>query len=216
MYNTMDCGNRGNRGNYWNYGNNIMNQPQPTVGRYNPQIKRENKAGVPFAPFMEPVPHDLPDISFMTVGDKDAAYALENPDCKSAALPHNVLNADGQRMIEIPDFESMTMFMMRRDGADQRRPIYDFLNQQLRLGRLSRIVGFPVLNRYIDGAACNLKRFNYWELSRNEFYADIEVELKGKVAELACGYGGGSGALISMGALDRKDADLYRLSPSSR
>ena len=119
----------------------------------------------------------LPDISFLTVGDKDAAYALENPDCKSAALPRNVLNADGQRMVEIPDFESMTMFMMRKDGADQRKPIYDYLNQQLRLGRLARIVGFPVLNRCIDGAACNLKRFNYWELSRNEFYADIEVEL---------------------------------------
>ena len=29
-----------------------------------------------------------------------------------------------------------------------------------------------------------------------------ELRQKGKVAELACGYGGGSGALISMGALD--------------
>ena len=32
--------------------------------------------------------------------------------------------------------------------------------------------------------------------------SNSELRQKGKIAELACGYGGGTGALIAMGALD--------------
>ncbi|MBR2086780.1 MAG: hypothetical protein IJ906_06545, partial [Oscillospiraceae bacterium] len=80
-------------------------------------------------------------------------------------------------VIEIPVFDSMTKFMMSPQGMNQRLPLYTYLNEQLRKGRLSKIVGFPVLNRVINRTACEFTGFSYWELTRYEFITDISVKL---------------------------------------
>ena len=109
--------------------------------------------------------------------DDGILSVVENPDCSSADLPCNVETPDGKRVIEIPVFDSMTKFMMSPQGMNQRLPLYTYLNEQLRKGRLSRIVGFPVLNRVINRAACEFTGFSYWEITRYEFITDISVKL---------------------------------------
>ena len=109
--------------------------------------------------------------------DDGILSVVENPDCSSADLPCNVETPDGKRVIEIPVFDSMTKFMMSPQGMNQRLPLYTYLNEQLRKGRLSRIVGFPVLNRVINRAACEFTSFSYWEITRYEFITDISVKL---------------------------------------
>lgn len=119
------------------------------------------------------------ELSFLTVSDEESAHALRSEfDCKAVNVPKVTGNADGSPMIDLPDFDSMTKFMMSRAGGNQRKVLYDYLNDQLRRGHLSGIVGLPILNRYISGKMCNFKEFKYWELSRHEFLIDITVELK--------------------------------------
>lgn len=123
-------------------------------------------------------------VPFMTVSDEDNAYALKvAPNCDSAVLPNGIENLEGKRVIEIPVFESMTHYLMSRDGADKRLTLYSFLNELLRKGRLSGIVGFNVLNRVINRQVCEFTDFRYWEFDRHEFIADISVTLTLKSKE---------------------------------
>lgn len=125
-----------------------------------------------------------PDLSFITVPDEDSAYALQaSPSCDSATLPQGIENLEGKRVIEIPVFETMTHYLMSKEGADKRLTLYSFLNDLLRRGRLSGIVGFQVLNRVINRQACDFTEFRYWELDRHEFIADIYVTLTLKSRE---------------------------------
>lgn len=132
-------------------------------------------------PFKE---RSTPDLSFITVPDVDNAYALQaDPRCDSAALPQGIENLEGKRVIEIPVFETITHYLMSKEGADKRLTLYSFLNDLLRRDRLSGIVGFPVLNRIINKQICNFTDFRYWELDRHEFIADISVTLTLKSKE---------------------------------
>ena len=132
-------------------------------------------------PFQEHCTTALP---FITVPDEDSAYALQvAPHCDSAMLPQGIENLDGKRVIEIPVFESMTHYLMSKEGADKRLTLYSFLNDLLRKGRLSGIVGFQVLNRVINRQVCDFTDFRYWELDRQEFIADISVTLTLKSKE---------------------------------
>lgn len=158
----------------------------------------ENSSGT--HPFMDPAA--APDISFMTVGDEDSAYALQpDPSCKSATLPHGVVNAEGSRFIEVPDFDSMTKYMMSVDGLNKRTELYGFLNKLLHTGQLSEIVGFQVQNQNICGNDCILERFNYWELCRDAFIVDIAVKLKLKTRS---GEQKWSGVLVCWGGFHEK------------
>lgn len=124
------------------------------------------------------------DISFMTMPDEDSAYALQAaPNCDSAALPQGIENSEGKRVIEIPDFDTMTQFMMSKNGADKRLTLYTYLNDLLRKGRLSGIVGFQIMNRVINRKACEFTDFRYWEFDRHDFIADISVTLTLKSKE---------------------------------
>ena len=112
-------------------------------------------------------------------GEEDHAYALpSDPNCRSAQVPQGVENANGQGYIELPVFDSITKFMMSPKGANKRIVLYTYLNDQLHSGNLSRIVGVRILNRVINKEVCEFTEFRYWEMSRNEFVADITVQLK--------------------------------------
>ncbi|MBQ1660377.1 MAG: hypothetical protein II059_11145, partial [Clostridia bacterium] len=132
-------------------------------------------------PFQEHCTTALP---FITVPDEDSAYALQvAPNCDSAMLPQGIENLEGKRVIDIPVFESMTHYLMSKEGADKRLTLYSFLNDLLRKGRLSGIVGFQVLNRVINRQVCDFTDFRYWEFDRQEFIADISVTLTLKSKE---------------------------------
>lgn len=122
----------------------MMNQPMDYMNPMDysePMRQREDTHTT--KPFKEPVASDF---SFMTVADEDSAYALlENPKCDTARLPRDVegtVNAEGKKVILVPDFDSMTKFMLSKDGMDKRLSLYTFINNLLRRGHLSQIVGF--------------------------------------------------------------------------
>lgn len=167
---------------------------------YQPQKERIiPKAAITTAmPYKERI---ITDISFMTAEGEDKAYALQNPDATQAELPKYIESIDGARTIVIPDFDSMTKFMMSREGGNKRKILYDYLNDQLRRGRLSGIVGFPVLNRSITGKMCNFADFKYWELNRHEILIDITVELK---LQTRYGEQDWKGVLVCIGGFSHK------------
>ena len=146
---------------------------QPMEAALQPQEEPDNRCSTLFKDC-----EATPDFPFMTVEDEDNAYALlTDPNCQSARMPYGVEDLEGKRVIEIPAFETMTHYLMSKNGADKRLTLYTFLNDLLRKGRLSGIVGFPVLNRVINRQACEFTNFRYWELDRYEFIADISVTL---------------------------------------
>ena len=68
--------------------------------------------------------------------------------------------------------------MMSPRYANRRLVLYSFLNASLRRGALSSTVGFRVLNRVINHEVCDFKGVTFWKIDRENFWADIEVELK--------------------------------------
>lgn len=87
-------------------------------------------------------------LPFITVPDEDNAYALQvAPNCDTATLPQGIENLEGKRVIEIPVFESITHYLMSKEGADKRLTLYSFLNDLLRRDRLSGIRNLRLLNR---------------------------------------------------------------------
>ena len=98
--------------------------------------------------------------------------------CNYDSVPPNTTTADGKRVIEVPDFVSMIKYMMSRNMENKRQKLYTYLNDLLHTGKLSHIVGFKVDNRVINKEACSFTGFSYFKINRNEFYTDIDVELK--------------------------------------
>ena len=64
-----------------------------------------------------------------------------------------------------------------------RLQMYSYLNKWRRNGKLSRLVGYKVLNRVLDGHIVEFTHVNYWRINRERFIADIGVELTLETAE---------------------------------
>ncbi len=110
----------------------------------------------------------------------EVKYQFDSPvpeDCSTDLVPNGATNKKGKRVIEIPVLTSMTKFLFDKELGNQRLPMYTFLNRLLRNGSLSRIVGFRVLNSVINRQACDFTDVTYWKISREEFYADVNVQL---------------------------------------
>ena len=103
--------------------------------------------------------------------------------CASGAVPHGTQSKTGTKKIKIPDLVSMWKYMLSPKYANRRLALYTFLNKCLRRGQLSEIVGFRVMNRVINRDACNFTGVNFWKIDREEFYADVRVELKLRSSE---------------------------------
>ncbi len=102
----------------------------------------------------------------------------EDADCLSDQVPPGTKSPSGAKKIHLPELVSMWKYMLNSNYANRRLSLYSFLNRCLRQGSLSRIVGFRVLNRVINREACELKGVTFWKIDRENFYADVEVELK--------------------------------------
>ena len=101
------------------------------------------------------------------------------PDILSQLIRTMLVPKPGYEFI-VADFSAIEARVLAWLAGEQWRLDAFKAGQDIYCASASQMFGVPVVKHGING----------------------ELRQKGKVAELACGYGGGSGALISMGALD--------------
>lgn len=101
------------------------------------------------------------------------------PDILSQLIRTMLIPKDDCEFI-VADFSAIEARVLAWLAGEQWRLDAFKAGQDIYCASASQMFGVPVVKHGING----------------------ELRQKGKVAELACGYGGGSGALISMGALD--------------
>ncbi len=101
----------------------------------------------------------------------------ESEDCSSSEVPPLKVSKENPKSILLPDLVSMWKYLLTRKFANQRLNLYSYLNRILRNGRLSSIVGFRVLNRTINKAACNLANATFWKDDRERFLSMVKVEM---------------------------------------
>ena len=108
----------------------------------------------------------------------------EVEDCSNGYIPENLAekepvawtaaeNNDGEKEVLVVDAISFTKYLF----SHYKGALYLELCKWLRNGRLSKIVGFPVLNSSINKAACIFPDVTYWRIDRENFYADIAVDM---------------------------------------
>ena len=98
----------------------------------------------------------------------------EQEDCSSNTVPQGTVNMEGKKKIYVPELITMNKVLFDR----YRLEMYQFLNRSLRRGALSEIIGQRVVTRKITHEECSFTGVEFWQISREEFYADIAVELK--------------------------------------
>ena len=108
----------------------------------------------------------------------EALYG-NTPDILSQLIRTMLIPKEGCEFI-VADFSAIEARVLAWLAGEQWRLDAFKAGQDIYCASASQMFGVPVVKHGING----------------------ELRQKGKVAELACGYGGGSGALISMGALD--------------
>ena len=101
------------------------------------------------------------------------------PDILSQLIRTMLIPKDGCEFI-VADFSAIEARVLAWLAGEQWRLDAFERGEDIYCASASQMFGVPVVKHGING----------------------ELRQKGKVAELACGYGGGAGALISMGALD--------------
>lgn len=117
----------------------------------------------------------------MKMGCFDMIEALygNTPDILSQLIRTMLIPKDGCEFI-VADFSAIEARVLAWLAGEQWRLDAFTEGKDIYCASASQMFGVPVVKHGING----------------------ELRQKGKVAELACGYGGGAGALISMGALD--------------
>ncbi|MBP3900102.1 MAG: helix-turn-helix transcriptional regulator [Blautia sp.] len=98
----------------------------------------------------------------------------DDVDCSSESIPDDVTNTEGTKEIEVPDLISATKVLF---SAHKGR-MYLYLCDCLRKGWLDEFAGCKVLNRTINREVCDFPHVDYWRIDRENFYADVEVNLK--------------------------------------
>lgn len=96
-----------------------------------------------------------------------------NPDCSDDKVPADVTDMEGKKKIHVPVLISMTKVLFDR----YRLPLYTFLNRCLRNGTLERVTGRKILTPIINREVVKFSHVTYWRIDRENFYADVEVEL---------------------------------------
>lgn len=95
-------------------------------------------------------------------------------DCSSDAVPPGATDMAGKKKVLVPELLSITKVLF----DNYRLPLYSYLNRCLKNGVLSSIVGCRVYNDRIRRDVCDFPHVTYWRIDRENFYADVEVELK--------------------------------------
>lgn len=146
-------------------------------------------------------------------------------DCYTDEVPQGTRSSTGKKIIKQAELVSMFKYMLSSKFANKRLVLHRYLTGILRAGELSRIVGFKVLDRSITSKICDFQHATFWKITRNVFYADLEVELtlmsptgrqvwKGILVCL-CSFDGDFSVCVERLAakVERKDEGLVLLSP---
>ena len=96
---------------------------------------------------------------------------------ESDQAPSDVTDGQGKREILVPDLVSMTKVLFAR----YRLAMYSYLNRCLRDGTIACLAGDRILDRIINRDVVNFTHVDYWRIDREDFYADVSVELKLRV-----------------------------------
>lgn len=113
-------------------------------------------------------------------GLEDPGIFLDNPeeppdpDCSDDTVPVDVTDMEGQKKVHVPILISMTKVLFDR----YRLPMYSHLNRCLRNGKMEHLVGSRIRNRVINREVVTFPDVTYWRIDRENFYADVKVELK--------------------------------------
>ena len=101
----------------------------------------------------------------------------EAEDCSSSVIPHleNSGNLEnGKKKVIVSDPVSMKKYLF----DNYRLSMYTFLNKCRRNGTISNIIGQRVLNSVFNRDAVKFTDVTFWRIDRENFWADISVELK--------------------------------------
>ena len=104
---------------------------------------------------------------------KDPEVPIQE-DCTSDVVPEGTTNMEGKKKVLVPELITMTKYLF----DNYRLSMYSYLNRCLRSGELSRIVGFSPLNRVFNKDSVSFSHVSYWKIDRENFFADVQVELK--------------------------------------
>ena len=80
---------------------------------------------------------------------------------------------DGKKYVLVGEYMTMTKLLFK----NYRLLMYSFLNRELRSDRLRYFAGFRALNRVINRDVCEFGPVTYWRIDREDFIADVEVNL---------------------------------------
>ena len=110
-------------------------------------------------------------------GRDDYAAQLGQPDqedCSIDIAPETSKTKNGKRKVVVPEVISMTKYLF----DNYRLSMYSYLNRCLRNGTLSDTIGARILNKVINRETLSFPHVTFWKIDRENFYADVEVELK--------------------------------------
>lgn len=105
---------------------------------------------------------------------------LKNPevpiqeDCSSDIVPAGTTDMEGKKKVLVPELITMTKVLFDR----YRLAMYSYLNRCLRNGTLASMVGSRITTRIINHTICSFPGVTYWRIDRENFYADVAVELR--------------------------------------
>ena len=115
--------------------------------------------------------------AWLDLNDETVCGVRDGEDRQTDNVPCGTRSETGSRTIRQAELVSMWKYMLSNDYAGKRLELYKFMNERLRRGYLSPVVGFRVLNRRIDGAAMKLDGVSFRKIDRESFRADIEVTM---------------------------------------
>lgn len=98
----------------------------------------------------------------------------EVEDCSSMLAPDTTEPGEGKKKVIVPDPVSMTKFLF----SNYRLTLYTYLNKCCRNGTLANLVGARIRNKVINHEICSFPDVKFWRIDREDFYADVSVELK--------------------------------------
>lgn len=85
----------------------------------------------------------------------------------------DAISDDGKRKVFVPELLSMTKVLFDK----HKRTMYDFLKNCLHNGTLEDLVGSKILTTKINHNNCVFPNVEYWRIDRENFFADVAVEL---------------------------------------
>lgn len=107
----------------------------------------------------------------------------EAEDCSSSVIARSIEDntednteavPKGKKKVRVSDPVSMKKFMFDK----YRLQMYTFLNKCRRNGTISNMIDQRVLNGVFDHKVVDLKDITFWRIDRENFWADVSVELK--------------------------------------